>query len=172
VRLNQLNIVMPDKVIFYQFTRLAIEEGDFSNFISRFGPENLPSGQKLAGMMNCLATFVHGYDFDTREVYAIPEIRSFYQKLVSAWPYWLYFSNLETDALRTVALCCMQSLQSVAVKWSPNVQVTYDPSELLGFLGRHFGPMNEMCERAGLPESAIYKRTKRVFEYFDLPFSA
>jgi hypothetical protein len=51
-------------------------------------------------------------------------------------------------------------------------EVAYDPSELLGFLGRHFGPMNEMCERAGLSESAIYTRTKRVFKYFDLPFSA
>lgn len=172
MRLNQLNITMPDQVIFYQFTRPAIEEGDFSNFISMFGPEILPSGKKLAGMMNGLATFVQGYDFDVREVYAIPEARSFYQNLVSAWPFWFYFSNLETDGLRIVALCCMKSLQSVAVKGNPNVQVTYDPSELLEFLRRHFGPMNEMCERAGLPESAIYKRTKRVFEYFDLPFIA
>lgn len=163
---------MPDQIIFYQFTRPAIDGGDFSNFILRFRPQSLPNGKALAGMMNSLATFVEGYDFDMREVYVIPEIRTFYGNLVSAWPYWLYFSNLETDGLRIVALCCMKSLQSVAVKGNPNVQVTYDPSELLGFLRRHFGPMNEMCERAGLPESAIYKRTKRVFEYFDLPFSA
>lgn len=162
---------MPDQVIFYQFTRPAIEEGDFSNFISRFGLEQLPSGKELAGMMNGLATFVQGYEFDAREVYAIPEARSFYQNLVSAWPYWLYFSNLETDGLRIVALCCMKSLQSVAVKWSPNVQVTYDPSELLGFLSRLLGPMNEMCERAGLSKEAIYQRTHLVFDHFRLPFA-
>lgn len=163
---------MPNEVIFYQFTRTAIQEGDFSNFISRFDPQHLPTGKALAGMMNGLATFVHGYDFDVREVYAIPEVRSFYQNLVSTWPYWLYFSNLETEGLKIVVLCCLNSLQSVAVKGNPNVQVAYDPSELLNFLGRHFGPMNEMCERAGLSESAIYTRTKRIFKYFDLPFSA
>lgn len=163
---------MPSQVIFHQFTRPAIEEGDFSNFISRYGPQNLPTGKDLAGMMNGLATFVQGYDFDIREVYAIPEVRSFYRNLVSAWPYWLYFSNLEIDGLKIVVLCCLESLQSVAVRGNPHIQVTFDPSELLGFLERHFGPMNEMCERAGLPESAIYERTKSVFEYFDLPFSA
>jgi hypothetical protein len=163
---------MPEQVIFYQFTRPAIEEGDFSNFISRFDPEVLPRGRQLADMMNGLATFVQGYDFDMREVYAIPEIRSFYNRLVSAWPYWLYFSNLETDGLRVVALCYLKSLNSISMKGNPAVQVTYDPSELLDFLARHLGPMNEMCDRAGLSEKAIFQRTKRVFEYFDLPFEA
>lgn len=159
---------MPGQVIFYQFTRSAIEEGDFSNFMSRFGPEHLPSGKELAGMMNGLATFVHGYDFDMREVYAIPEVRSFYSSLVSAWPYWLYFGNLETDGLRIVVLCCLKSLNAVAVKGHSSVQVAYDPLELLNFLSRHFGPMNELCDRAGLPELAIRQRTDRIFGYFGL----
>jgi len=150
---------MPDQVIFYQFTRPAIEEGDFSNFLSRFGPQHLPNGKGLAGMMNGLATFVHGYDFDMREVYAIPEVRSFYNRLVSAWPYWLYFGNLETDGLRIVVLCCLKSLNAVAVKGRSSVQDAYDPLELVEFISRHLGPMNVMCDRAKLSEKAIFERT-------------
>lgn len=123
-------------------------------------------------MMNGLATFVHGYDFDMREVYAIPEVRSFYNRLVSAWPYWLFFGNLETDGLKIVALCCLKSLNAVAVKGHSSVQVAYDPLELVDFLSRHFGPMNEMCDRAELSEMAVFQRTKCVFEYFGLPFDA
>ncbi len=30
--------------------------------------------------------------------------------------------------------------------------------------------MNEMCECAGMSERQIFKRTKAVFDYFNLPF--
>ena len=40
------------------------------------------------------------------------------------------------------------------------------------FLRKDFGPMNVICERAGMFERLIYDRTKRVFEYFELPFDA
>lgn len=120
-------------------------------------------------MMNGMATFVQGYDSDPRELYAIPEVRTFYSRLDSAWPYWLYFGNLETDGLMTIVLCCLASLDTLAVKGRSAVQVAYDPLELLGFLSKHFPAMNEMCERAGLSQSQIVERTKSVFEYCGLP---
>lgn len=161
---------MADQIIFYQFSRPAIREGDFSDFLSRFGPEKLPKGKDLADMMNGLATFVKGYDTDSREIYSIPEVRTFYSRLDSVWPYWLYFGNLETEGLMIFVLCCLKSLDSLAVKGRPEVQVAYDPMELVNFISRHFVPMNEMCDRAGLSELQIFERTKRVFEYFRLPF--
>lgn len=161
---------MADQIIFYQFSRPAIQEEDFSNFLSRFGSEQLPKGQELADMMNGLATFVHGYDDDTREVYAIPEVRTFYSRLDSAWPYWLYFGNLETEGLMIVVLCCLKSFDALAVKGRADVRVAYDPLELVNFISQHFAPMNEMCDRAGLSELQIFERTKRIFGYFGLPF--
>ena len=156
--------------IFYQFSRPAIAKGDFSDFLLRFGPDKLPKGKELAGMMNNLATFVQGYDHDIREVYAILEVRRFYSSLVAAWPYWLYFGNLETEGLMTVVLCCIGSIDSIAIKGQSQVQVACDTRELLAFVAKHLGPMNGLCERAGMSERAIFDRTKRVFEYFGLPF--
>lgn len=77
---------MSGDLILYQFSRPAVLEGDFSDFLHRFGEERLPKGRKLAGMMNNMLTFVHGYDHDPREVYAIPEVRKFYSDLTEACP--------------------------------------------------------------------------------------
>ena len=156
--------------ILYQFSRHAVAKGDCSDFVSRFGRDMLPEGKELAAMMNKLATFVSGFDGDTRELYSIIAVRNFYVKLTTAWPYWLFFGNLETEGLMTVVLCCIGSLDSVAIKGQSKVRVACNPRELLDFVARHLEPMNELCERAGLSERAIYDRTKRVFEYFGLPF--
>lgn len=67
-------------------------------------------------------------------------------------------------------VCCLPSLTEIKVDGQPDVGVRYDPGELLPFLARDFGPSNALCERAEMFEDRIYKRTREVFEYFDLPF--
>ncbi len=69
-------------------------------------------------------------------------------------------------------LCCLPSLTSVSRQGRPQVGVKVDPLELLRFVATDFGPMNRMCERAGLSERAIYDRTKAVMEYFGFPFDS
>ncbi len=100
----------------------------------------------------------------------IPEIRQFYAAFREAWPYWLYFCNLDTDELRTMVLCCLPSIAALKVDQEPFVKVECDPLELLEFLRANFGPMNAMCERGGMFERPLYERTKAIFEYFGLPF--
>ena len=156
----------------YQFSRDKLERGDFSAFLARFGEDRLPSGAALARMMGGFVFAMDGYDDDPREVYAIPEIRRFYGAFHKAWPYWLYFCDLNQDSLKTMVMCCLPSLAAVARAGTSRVGVQLDPMELLRFVAEDLGPMNEMCERAGLSERAIYDRTKAVFEYFDFPFDA
>ncbi len=45
-----------------------------------------------------------------------------------------------------------------------------DLRELLQFIMAGGGPMNEMCERAGISERAIYERSKAIMSYYHLPF--
>ena len=45
-----------------------------------------------------------------------------------------------------------------------------DPLEVLSFVKKDFEPMNLLCDRAEMFEDRIYGRSKRVFEYFGLPF--
>jgi len=160
---------MPDAV-FYQFSRCLVEVGDASDFLKRFGRYRLPVGRELGAMMNHLALFIEGYDDDPREIYAIPEVRAFYQQLWQRWPYWLYFCNLDTENLMMMVMCCLDSMDALKVQGRDQVQVSVEPLEILHFISGGFVPMNELCERAGMSERQIFDRTKAVFEYFNLPF--
>ena len=156
-------------LICYQFSRDLVEAGDAKNFLSRFGKFRVPVGKQLQGMMNSLALMIEGYDDDPREIYAIPEVRTFYQQLWQRWPYWLYFCNLDTENLMMMVMCCLDSLDALKVQGQPQVQVQINPLEVVQFISGGFVPMNEMCERAGMSERQIFERTKAVFEYFNLP---
>jgi hypothetical protein len=159
-------------LIFYQFSRSKVERGDFSHFFGLHAPDKLPTGRRLREMMGSMVLCVDGYDDDPREIHTIPEIRRFYSAFHDAWPYWLFFCNLDVDTLRTMTMCCMKTMTAIQVDGSPQVQVQYEPTELLEFLSRDFEPMNAMCERAQMFEHLIYDRTKAVFAYFGLPFDA
>ena len=158
--------------VFYQFSRPKVERGDFTHFLSLYSPDKLPSGRRLRQMMNSFVFCIEGWDNDEREIHSIPEIRRFYSAFHEAWPYWLYFCNLDTDTLRTMTMCCMNSLTAIKVDGSPQVQVEYEPMELLQFLARDLNHMNAMCDRGEMFESLIYDRSKAVFEYFGLPYDA
>jgi hypothetical protein len=69
-------------------------------------------------------------------------------------------------------MCCLDSLDALKQKGKSQVQVSYEPLEVVRFISGGFVPMNEMCERAGMSERQIFDRTKAVFEYFHLPFDA
>ena len=72
-------------LILYQFSRDRVEAGNANDFLSRFGNSQLPKGKKLEAMMNSVALMIDGYNYDPREIYAIPEIRVFYKQLWEVW---------------------------------------------------------------------------------------
>ena len=163
---------MNHDLVVYQFSRLKVERGDFSHFLSVYGREKLPAGRKLREMMNTLTFVIEGFDDDPREVHSIPEVRRFYEAFREAWPYWLYFCNLDSEELQMMVLCCLPSIAALKVDQQATVAVELDRVELLQFLRANFDSMNAMCERGGMFERLVYERTKAIFEYFKLPFDA
>ena len=77
---------------------------------------------------------IEGYDDDPREVHTIPEVRRFYAAFHEAWPYWLYFCNLDTESLQMMVMCCLPTLEVVKVEGRSKVAVLYDRVELLKFI--------------------------------------
>lgn len=69
-----------------------------------------------------------------------------------------------------MVMCSLDSLDARKVRGKDQVNVSIDPLEVVRFISGGFGPMNEMCEHAGMSERQIFERTKAVFEYFKLPF--
>ena len=163
---------MEGDLIFYQFSRSKVERGDFGHFLSLYGPDKLPTGRRLLEMMNRFVFCIEGYDSDPREIHLIPEVRRFYSAFHEAWPYWLYFCNLDVDTLRAMVMCCLPDVSTMQVDGQTKMAVTCDPLDLLNFIKRDFMPMNAMCDRAEMFERGIYDRSKAVFGYFGLPFDA
>jgi hypothetical protein len=161
---------MEHDLIFYQFSRSKVERGDFRHFLGLYGPDKLPDGRPLRDLMNKFVFGIEGWDDDPREIHTIPEIRRFYSAFHEAWPYWLYFCNLEVDTLRAMTMCCLPAVNTMQVDGQIQVAVTCEPLDLLNFIKRDLRSMNLMCERAGMFEDRIYGRTQAVFEYFGLPF--
>lgn len=67
-------------------------------------------------------------------------------------------------------MCFLDSLDALKVQGQPQVQVQVNPLEVVQFISGGFVPMNEMCECAGMIERQVFKWSKTVFEYFNLPF--
>ena len=152
------------------FPRPEVEAGNLAPLLLRFSPEKLPKGKELAAMMDTFHFAVHGSDDDPHEVYAIAAVRKFYQKLHREWPYAFFFCDLRGESLMMLTMCCMENLSGRKQEGEALAQVEIDPIELLGFIMKGWGPMNEMCERAGLSERAIYDRSKAIMEYYHLPY--
>ena len=161
---------MEGDLILYQFSRSKVERCDFGHFLSLYAPDKLPEGRPLRDMMNCFVLCIEGWDDDPREIHLIPEVRRFYSAFHEAWPYWLYFCNLDVDTLRAMVMCCLPDVSTMQVDGQTKMAVTCDPLDLLNFIKRDFMPMNAMCDRAEMFERGIYDRSKVVFEYFGLPF--
>ena len=66
----------------------------------------------------------------------------------------------------------MTSITALKADDRPQVQVEFEPTELLQFLARDLEHMNGMCERGGMFERLIYDLSKAVFQYFGLPYDA
>ena len=122
---------MEGDLILYQFSRSKVERCDFGHFLSLYAPDKLPEGRPLRDMMNCFVFCIEGWDSDPREIHLIPEIRRFYSVFHEAWPYWLYFCNLDGDTLRSMVMCCLPDVSTMQVDGNNKVAITFDPLDVL-----------------------------------------
>jgi hypothetical protein len=103
---------------------------------------------------------IFGYDDDPRELFEIPEVREWVQKLDEAFPYWFYFLSKEFPGLNFIAfaLCEYHRLSSGGFE--------IESRNLAKFLISHFPAMNEICESLGFSVEKIRELTDNVIFYF------
>lgn len=103
-----------------------------------------------------------GYDKDKRELFEIPEVRTYVAQLAKVLPDLLYFARTEqpTHGLRMFGLC------QVSVNWvkgrstrKVTRKVTFDAHQMLDILMRHTPYLNELTEWVGMP----LEEEKRVY---------
>ena len=154
------------------FSQAQVRQCKTAHFLKLYGSGALPEGTELAAMMGTFQFAVDGWNDAPEEIYAIPEIRKFYQHFHKVWPYWFFFCDLRTETLTMMTLCLMPNLRGFKRLGEPKAAAEYDPMDLIRFITKNFGPLNAMMERAGMSEMDIYNRTRNIFLYFKLPYDA
>lgn len=157
-------------MIYVQFGRYEILNCDASDFLERFRPDALPTGPQLAAMMGMFAFVVMDYDEDPREIYTIPEIRTFYQHLHRVWPHWFFFCNLEVGCLTSMTLCMLNKIEIVSPSGGPRNTIRFDPEERIGFINHNLELLAEIMDRAEMTDMDYYNRNRELAKCFDLPF--
>ena len=165
-------MINSDDAIAVMFSKEQVRQRKLAHFLKTFGTDALPDGPELAAMMGKFQFFIDGWNHVPDEIYAIPEIRKFYQHFYEVWPYWFFFCDLHTETLQMMTLCLLPNLKGFKRVGEPKAAVEYDPLDLVRFIEKNFGPLNAMMERAGMSEMDIYNRTRDIFLYYGLPFDA
>ena len=165
-------MIRENEAVVVIFSQAQVRQRKLAHFLKQFGSAALPDGPELAAMMGTFQFLVDGWNDDPQELYAIPEIRKFYQQFYSAWPNWFFFCDLHTETLQMMTFCLLPNIKGFKRLGDPKAAVEYDPMDLIGFIQKNFAPLNGMMERAGMSEMDIYNRTKALFEYYQLPFDA
>ena len=102
---------------------------------------------------------VAGYDDDDRELWQIPEVRSWFALVIPKVKYWFYFLNSEPHALgvRFLAYCVCDVLTSPEPDMQGNRGIAIDLESLAGFAEWNTRFLNEMTERMRMSETQEMK---------------
>lgn len=85
---------MVDELIVLSLLREDIEVGNINRAYGVLAELSADADRALL-YRGSLVIMFQGYDRDKREIYAIPEVREFFNNLANAWPYWGWFMEPE-----------------------------------------------------------------------------
>ena len=101
-----------------------------------------------------------GYSNDPRELYDIPEVRTFCSKLDEAFPYWFYFLSTDGVTLKVIASCLCSVTQV-----RPGV-ISIGSDDLLDFMTRGYEAMNWLFDNYSLDECHNVEISSQIAKYF------
>jgi hypothetical protein len=90
-------------------SRDEVERLDFSGCLGVLD-SLIESREKAMRFRDRVVFGVDGYNDDPRELFEVPEVRTFVRELDAKWPYWFFFLSKATGALKMImfSLCRYQ----------------------------------------------------------------
>ncbi len=144
----------------------SIEQCDTSGLLAYF--EGLKGTKKsMRRSQGKVSFFVKGYDEDPRELFEIPEVVSYFEKLEPEVKYWFYF--LSTDKLTSSLQTLMAILCRAKLKNGPDDEhliLNFDDGVQAKFFERNFLWLNEVTEFLGLAMEENKRISEDVLNYY------
>ena len=121
----------------------------------------LESAETIKSYRERLDVSCHDYDSDRRELWEIPDVRSFVARLDEEFPFWFYFMTRDGLGLFFIGRCFLLPYLT------PEGDAAHNGPRLGGLLERRWFPaMNKMAVDAGLSEDDIRNLSESALEYF------
>jgi len=135
-------------VVVLVVTRKEIDECNFTSSLERL-LVLIDTAENARRYKNSLLFNVDGYEKDPRELYEIPEVRSFFQKLTEAWPHWLWFLNTDHGQVSVLlALLCKVKVHRLGAQ--VGFEFT-DPAEMERVMLSLVHRSSSICDGLGVP---------------------
>lgn len=166
-------MTLPDTLRLYMVPKEEVLDCNVFPFIERMAPFVLNPKPEY---VDTFAVLIDGYNDSDEEIYAIPEIRAYWQKLDAHWPYTFFFGSIMAEMPQLVAWCCQNNLRSYKRPGHFATLVDPDQTELVYWIHRHWPYMNALYQLAyedpAQREWAILERTKQIYAAFNMDFSS
>ncbi len=86
-----------------------------------------------------ISLVVDGYNEDPRELFEIPEVRAYCQRLDQEWPYWFFFLSQADESIKMLESCLCDTIEVM-----PGVK-SVDMEQLGRSLARYFAAMHRLA---------------------------
>lgn len=138
-------------LVLLNVSRDEIEEQDISGFtelLSRL----IINDDMIKKAKGKISFMIDGYNHDKREIYEIPEVRTWTKKVIPAFKYWGYFLNMDEylrnkAGLRMLHFCYVDINVVSTDKVLKKKFVEFDKDQTLEFLNQLFEWLNEFTDR-------------------------
>lgn len=139
------------------FSRDQIERGNFSPLL--WFLSSTTCGADVWSLKSSVSFCFHGYQNDPRELWQIPEVRSYLQQMLSMWTEWMFFVSLSDESLLTSVLSITNA---ELVNDSSQVKLGQDATETVG---RAMDGIQAVFNDYGFPQKSKKSIEVAVLQY-------
>jgi hypothetical protein len=141
-------------------SRAEVEAGNIKHASAML--QKLLTPENASRLKGRLIFGIRGYDDDPRELFEVPEVRTWMEELDREFPYWFYFMDLGSrSTLSLVAFCLCRWEKVPGGKMIPL-------GDLQVFVVNHFVAMNRLAASLGETQEEVDRRSREITAFFFL----
>ncbi|AHF17947.1 DUF4365 domain-containing protein [Niabella soli] len=158
--------IKDSSLVLLNVSKAEIENGDVSGFVELLERLTINDDmiKKARGKISFL---IDGYNYDLREVYEIPEIRSWVKKVIPVFKYWGYFLNMNFNiqrlaGLRVLHVCSVDLYVKSTNDIKREKYIEYNKEQSVEFMKQLFHWLNEFTEKYKLSENVNKDQSAQI----------
>jgi hypothetical protein len=138
-----------------------------AHFIEFWNIDRIAKAGRLHDMFGKVRFAINGYDYDQRELFEIPEVRTFLRELTDEWPYFFFAADLEDSFLGILIKSIVQTITVIRAPNSPtDWMVKLKPPEVNAVCDKlRVGFLQAVKIDGKLGQSQCDARMARIVEY-------